>query len=174
VPVEQASGGALQLKWELVGQGWAKCSLAAGSRKTSLAAGHCTDALGDLVAATGGLYGQRRTTRFFFDAEPRELRWVLRAGDEAVGVTVYEFPDVAVSPDLPDTDGTVVWRSTHPRRLFAHAVLNAAQNVLTEHGEAGYRATWALHPFPVGLVQDLRRLHLRDDVCDLPHDLACP
>ncbi|MGV5031451.1 hypothetical protein ACVB8X_02795 [Streptomyces sp. NRAIS4] len=174
MPLDQALAGAFQLKWELVGRGWAKCHLTDDSQKASLVVSYCTDALADLVSATGELYRQRRTSRFFFDAEPQELRWALRAADEAVGVTVYTFPDVALSPDLPDTDGTVVWQSAHPRRVFVHAVLDAAQHVLTEHGEAGYRAQWMFHPFPIGLVQDLRRLHLRDDVCDLPHGLARP
>lgn len=150
------------------------CRLTDDSNSASLLIGYCTDALADLVAATGGLYGRLRSSRFFFDAEPQEFRWVLSRGDGAIGVTIYEFPDVAVSLDLPDTDGTVIWESAYPRRMFSHAVLDAAQNVLSKHGEAGYLAKWGLHPFPVGLVQDLRRLHLRDDGCDLPHDLARP
>lgn len=60
-------------------------------------------------------------------------------------------------------------QSAHPRRMFSHAVLDAAQKVLMEHGEAGYRAKWVFHPFPVGLLQDLRRLHLRNDACVLSH-----
>lgn len=137
-------------------------------------ASYCTDALADLVAGTGELYGQQRSARFFFDAEPQELRWVLRTTDDAISVTVYKFPDVAVSPDLPDSDGTVMWQSAHSRPAFAHAVLEAAHRVLSEHGEAGYRAKWAMHPYPLALVQDLRRLHLRDDDCDLPHHVPCP
>lgn len=174
MPVAQAPTGALQLKWALQDHGWARCHLADDSHQASLVVSYCTDALADLVAAAGGLYGQLRTTRFFFDAEPQELRWVLRATDELIDVTVYQFPDVSVSLGLPDTAGTVIWQSAHSRRLFSHAVLNAAQTVFTEHGEAGYQAKWMLHPFPVALVQDLRRLHLRDDACGLPHDLAHP
>ncbi|WP_327696043.1 hypothetical protein [Streptomyces sp. NBC_00459] len=130
--------------------------------------------MADLVAGTGELYGQHRSVRFFFDAEPQELRWVLRTTDDAIKVTIHEFPDIDVSLDRPDSDGTVIWQSAHPRSALAHAVWNAADTVLREHGEAGYRARWAMHPYPVGLVQDLRRLHVRDDVCDLPHDRPCP
>jgi hypothetical protein len=134
-----------------------------------------TDALADLVSAAGLLYEERRSARFFFDAEPQELRWVVRAGEEGVvDVTVYQFPDVGVSPALPDAEGTVLWRSAHPRGVFSHAVLDAAQSVLAEHGEAGYRARWVLHPFPVGPLQVLRRLHLRDDACELPHQPLRP
>lgn len=110
------------MKWELVGRGWAKCHLSDDAEQASLVVSYCTDALADLVAATGELYGQRRTTRFFFDAEPQELRWVPRQADEVIAVTIYKFPDVAVSPDLPDTDGTLVWQSAHPRSAFSHAV----------------------------------------------------
>ncbi|MGW3460963.1 hypothetical protein ACWDE9_15830 [Streptomyces olivaceoviridis] len=174
MPVDQPQTGGFHLQWDLVGHGWARCHLADGSNDASLAISYCTDALADLVAATGGSYGQGRSSRFFFDAEPQEFRWVLCRGDGAIRVTIYKFPDVAVSPDLPDTDGTVIWESTYPRCTFSHAVLDAAQSVLSKHGEAGYRAKWGLHPFPIGLVQDLRRLHLRDDGCDLHHDLARP
>lgn len=136
-----------------------------------MTASYCTDALADLVAGTGELYGQQRSARFFFDAEPQELRWALRTTDDVINVTIHRFPDVAVSPDLRDSAGTVVWQSAHPRSAFAHAVLEAAHTVLRGHGEAGYHAKWAMHPYPLGLVQDLRRLHMRDDVCGLPHDL---
>ena len=172
--MDQGSAGALQLKWELSGHGWANCHLSDDSQTASVIASYCTDALADLVAGAGELYGQQRSARFFFDAEPQELRWVLRPTDDAVNVTIHQFPDVSVSPDLPDSYGTVMWQATYPRSAFAHAVLEAAHTVLKEHGEAGYLAKWAMHPYPVALVQDLRRLHIRDDACDLPHDLSCP
>ncbi|MEU6387489.1 hypothetical protein ABZ847_28475, partial [Streptomyces bauhiniae] len=65
MPFAQAQTGALQLKWELRDHGWATCHLANDSHQASLIVSYCTDALADLVAATGGLYGQLRTTRFF-------------------------------------------------------------------------------------------------------------
>ncbi|MBY8847104.1 hypothetical protein [Streptomyces sp. SP2-10] len=140
MPVDQSQTGAFHLQWDLVGRGWARCHLADGSNHASLTVSYCTDALADLLAATGGLYGQGRSSRFSFDAEPQELRWVLRHAGEAIDVTIYKFPDLAVSSDLPDCDGTVIWESAHPRRAFSHAVLDTAQNVLSQHGEAGYRA----------------------------------
>lgn len=169
----QGAAGAFQLKWELTGHGWARCHLTDDSQTASVVASYCTDALADLVAGTSELYGQQRSARFFFDAEPQELRWALRTTGDAINVTIYKFPDVAISPDLPDSDGTVMWQSTHPRPAFAHAVLEAALTVLREQGEAGYRTKWAMHPYPLGLVQDLRRLHMRDDICDMPHDVPC-
>ncbi|GGS34146.1 hypothetical protein GCM10010269_83910 [Streptomyces humidus] len=99
---------------------------------------------------------------------------MLHTTDDAVNLTIYKFPDVALSPNLPDSHGTVLWQATYPRPAFAHAVLEAAHTVLTEHGEAGYLAKWAMHPYLVPRVQGLRRLHMRDDVCDLPHGISCP
>lgn len=163
------------IDWELTGHGWARCRLsAADGQEVGLVCGYLTDALADLVAAAGGLYGPAREIRFFFDDEPTELRWVLsRAGSgeaDDVEVTVYRFPDVAVSPDLPDSAGTVVWRSTQSRPEFAHAVLEAAEAVLARYGEEGYRERWGRYDYPVALVQDLRRLHLREDACGAAHD----
>ncbi|MEV1061526.1 hypothetical protein [Streptomyces sp. NPDC050263] len=154
------------MEWELTGHGSAECRLSGeGERATSLVFGYCTDALADLVAGAGALYGPSRVTRFFFDAEPAELRWVLRrTGGEEVEVTVYRFPDVGVSPDLPDAEGTVIWRSAQPRSVFARAVLTAARAVLARHGEDGYRERWARHDYPTALVQDLSRF-LRGSQC---------
>lgn len=47
----------------------------------------------------------------------------------------------------------------------------AAQTVWRQHGEEGYRKKWMQHPFPVSSLQDLQRLHLRDDECQMEHDL---
>ncbi len=88
-------------------------------------------------------------------------------------MSIYSFPDVAISPDLPDGTGA----SYGPARIcsqLAHVVAEAAQRVLREHGEDGYLAKWAMHPFPVAILQDLRRLHLRHDRCDLAHDMTVP
>lgn len=71
---------------------------------------------------------------------PRLTYVLLRTTDDTVKATIYEFPDIAVSPDCPDSDGTVIWQSAHPRPAFAHAVWNAAGTVLRQHGEAGNRA----------------------------------
>jgi hypothetical protein len=81
---------------------------------------------------------------------------------------------MAISPDLPDGDGRLLWAGTQSRSQLAHVVAEAAQRVLREHGEDGYLAKWAMHPFPVAILQDLRRLHLRHDRCDLAHDMTVP
>jgi hypothetical protein len=42
--------------------------------------------------------------------------------------------------------------------VFAQTVCDAAQQVLEEHGEAGYLQKWSEHPFPSVQLSELTRL----------------
>lgn len=164
-----------QLAWELVGSGWATCRVDDGASQTKLVASYLTDALHDLVSGMTALYTSRSVQRFSFESEPQELRWVLRRHEAGVDVAIYKFPDSSTSwGQLPDSGGTLLWASTVPRAILAHVVLEAAQTVLREHGEEGYRAKWKEHAFPAGAVQDLQRLHLREDDCGRAHEVSLP
>ncbi|GHB24863.1 hypothetical protein GCM10010377_13570 [Streptomyces viridiviolaceus] len=88
-----------------------------------------------------------------------------------VEILVHLFADMFTSFELPDDEGELSWSSIQPRSVVGHAVTEAAQTVLRQHGEEGYRKKWMQHPFPVSALQDLRRLHLRDDECRMEHDL---
>ncbi|WP_405885306.1 hypothetical protein OG762_45335 [Streptomyces sp. NBC_01136] len=164
----------LQFSWELSGSGWATCRIAAGSSERKDVVGYCTDALADLLHGVAGLYGPTPVQRFSFDLEPAEARWVLRGSDSDVDIAIYRFPDMSTSFDATDQEGTLSWSSEQPRSLLGHVVVEAAQSVLRLHGEDGYRTKWVQHPFPVAALQDLRRLHLRDDRCDRRHDVEFP
>jgi hypothetical protein len=161
----------LQFSWELSGAGWATCRIADGSSERQDHVSYCTDALADLLHGIAGLYGSSSVQRFSFDLEPAEVRWVLRSHGQDVKILIYLFADMFTSFELPDDEGELSWSSTQPRSVVGHAVLEAAQTVLRQHGEEGYRKKWMQHPFPVSALQDLRRLHLRDDECQMEHDL---
>jgi len=161
----------LQFSWELSGAGWATCRIADGSSERKDHVSYCTDALADLLHGVAGLYGPRSVQRFSFDLEPAEVRWVLRSHGQGVEILIYRFPDMSMSFDLPDDEGELSWSSTQPRSVVGHAVVEAAQTVWQQHGEEGYRKKWMQHPFPVSALQDLRRLHLRDDECQMEHGL---
>ncbi|MEV7233137.1 hypothetical protein AB0N06_03835 [Streptomyces sp. NPDC051020] len=164
--------GDLQFSWELSGSGWATCRIADSTSERKHFVSYCADALSDLIHRVAGLCGPTSVQRVSFDLEPAEVRWVLRCQDSEVSIAIYEFPDMFTSYDKPNSEGKLVWRSNQPRTLLSHAVMEAAQDVLRIHGEDGYRAKWVQHPFPVAALQDLRRLHMRDDSCELPHDMA--
>ncbi|MFE9820539.1 hypothetical protein [Streptomyces sp. NPDC005773] len=133
--------------------------------KLRLETAHCTNALADLLHGVAGLYGKSFVHRISFDLEPAEVRWCLRRRGADVDISIYYFPDMGGSWDAPDEDGRLSWSSTQPRRVLGHAVMEAAQAVLSLHGEAGYLEKWVQYPFPVAALQDLRRLHRRDDGC---------
>ncbi|RSS53236.1 hypothetical protein [Streptomyces sp. WAC01280] len=158
--------GDLQFSWELGGSGWAAYRIADTAAEQKHIVSYCTDALADLLFGVTGLYGTSSVQRVSFDLEPAEVRWRLRRRGADVYIAIYSFPDVSTSWDAPDGEGTLSWSSSQPRRVFSHAVMEAAQAVLSLHGEAGYLEKWHRYPFPVAALQDLRRLHQRDDECE--------
>ncbi|WP_175407503.1 hypothetical protein [Streptomyces sp. TRM64462] len=164
----------LEFSWGLSGSGWATCHIADGASEHKSFVSYCTNALADVLHGVAALYGPGTIHRFSFDLEPAEVRWVLRRQGPNVDISIYRFPDMSASFDANDADGTLVWSSRQDRSALSHAVMEAAQSVLRIHGEEGYRAKWVQHPFPVAALQDLCRLHLRDDECDAQHDLSLP
>lgn len=160
----------LHFSWELSGSGWARYRIWDGSTKHGDSASYCTNALADVLKGVAGLYGLHDVQRFSFDLEPAEARWILRRRNDDVHIAIRRFPDMLTSHDVPDGQGTLVWTSTRPRALLAHAVLMAAEKVWHTHGEEGYLRKWQLHPFPTRELEALRSLHLAVDDCALRHD----
>ncbi|WP_218011201.1 CPCC family cysteine-rich protein [Herbidospora mongoliensis] len=157
----------LELEWRLIGTGVAQILIGDGTTSLSETFGNQTDALADFLHGMTALYGPLTTNRFFFDAEPAEIRWVTRRDGELIEISVYRFGDVAVSLDLPDSAGDLVWRSVRSRARLAHAAVTAAQGLLAENDDEGYLAKWIRHPFPVNALRELLRLHAADDGCDM-------
>ncbi|OKI32140.1 hypothetical protein A6A29_21575 [Streptomyces sp. TSRI0281] len=164
----------LRFGWELMGSGWARCRMTDGTSERTDLVSYCTDALADLLYSFAALYGPGTVHRFSFDLEPAEVRWVLRGEGSDVDIAIYLFPDMSASFDASDDDGTLVWNSRLERGALSHSIVETAQSVLRFHGEEGYRAKWMQHPFPIAALQDLRRMHVRDDVCDTQHDMSLP
>ncbi|MFF0480206.1 hypothetical protein [Streptomyces sp. NPDC004435] len=158
--------GEFRFSWELRGAGGVTYRIDDGVSEHETLIGYCTDALADLLYAMTGLYGDSFGERFSFDREPMETRWLLRRRGADVAIDIFEFPDGGTSWGSPDeTGGILLWSSTQPRGVLCHAVKEAAEGVLREHGEEGYLEKWMRHPFPVAALQDLRRLHRRGDDC---------
>ncbi|MEU3421989.1 hypothetical protein [Streptomyces murinus] len=157
--------GDLRFSWELSGTGWATYRISDGTSESTDIVSYCTDALSDLLYAVAGLYEAADAQRVSFDLEPAETRWRLRRHGADVEITIYRFPDMTTSWNAPDGEGTRRWNSTQPRAELGHVVVEAAETVLRLHGEAGYRKKWSEHDFPSAALDDLRRLHRRDDEC---------
>ncbi|MFJ3205134.1 hypothetical protein [Streptomyces sp. NPDC086989] len=157
--------GDLRFSWELGGSGWATCRIADGTSEWKDIVSYLSDALADTLHAMVGLYGASDVERISFELEPAEARWRLRRRGADVTIDIYRFPDSMTSWDQPDDAGSLSWSTTQPRSVLCHAVMEAAEEVLRTHGEAGYRKKWDAHPFPVAALHDLRRLHRQNDSC---------
>jgi hypothetical protein len=84
----------LEFTYELVGRGWARCSLQIGDKEVTLTPSYLSDALGDLLAAIITVVrGAERATASFAD-EPGEHVWVFESTTKGrVRIGVFEFRD---------------------------------------------------------------------------------
>jgi hypothetical protein len=152
----------LTITYELVGTGWARCTVTDERGRAEITASYLSDALGRLVLGALGVLAGFESVAFGFDEEPGGYRWLIEATDgDEVQVRLF-----AVEPGAgPRLAGTRVLFDTLCRPLgFARAVHAAASAVLRDHGEAGYRSKWAEHDFPV------RPLHLLTEALALPEN----
>jgi hypothetical protein len=152
----------LTITYELVGTGWARCTIADERERAEITASYLSDALGRLVLGALGVLAGFHSVGFGFDEEPGGYRWLIEATDgDKVQVRL-----LAMEPGAgPHHAGARVLFDTLCRPLtFARAVQAAASDVLLVHGEAGYRSRWAEHDFPA------RPLHLLTEALALPEN----
>jgi len=137
----------VKVDYRLTGHGWADCDVEIAGQQASMIASYLSDALADLLAATTAVVKGAAESTFSFHEEPAEVRWRLRrAGPERMRVRILRLEDAFA--DLPDEVGEVLLDAECRTRTFAGQVLSAAQEILREHGTAGYRREWGLYDFP--------------------------
>lgn len=136
-----------EISYELVGAGWSRCTMRAGSSECVVTASYLSDALGMLVLGALGILSGLKAVSFSFDEEPGEYRWVIQQTNvNQVQIEILSFEELW--GNRPNSEGTPKWSFTCRPAVFASAVKAAADAVLTEHGEAGYLEKWCEHPFP--------------------------
>jgi hypothetical protein len=147
----------MKLRYKLTGTGWSEASLEDKDHAVTLSASYLSDALGEL--ARGALAVLRRSgeVRFSFDEEPGEYRWILKRMDtESYALSIIEFTELF--GNKPDDTGEVVFSHVFSRIGFGKMVLKALEDVLHEHGEAGYKEKWHMHDFPTSELSALHAL----------------
>ena len=163
----------LKIEFEMIGHGWAKCSLHFGGQPYEMnGVSYCTDALGDIVRVAVLMVTGHHAGRLSFDAEPMEWRWVLNRhwqddanlSREGLRLRILTFQDIYA--EQPDDQGAPEFEAICEPEEFARAVVWAASKVWEEVGAEVYAKTWRGIPFPSRALAALKA------ALDLPPDLA--
>ncbi|WP_125636537.1 hypothetical protein [Nonomuraea sp. WAC 01424] len=70
--------------------GWAVVTVGQGDRQTRMVVSYLTDALGDLLRSLVEVT-QGHDSRFSWDSEPTEYRWIFTREDDALKVRILSF-----------------------------------------------------------------------------------
>lgn len=141
----------MKLRYNLIGTGWADCTIEIEEAIATVTASYLSDALDDLAGAIVALLcGDEHSTATFAE-EPGEYRWEFtRTGPE--GVTIRILFSGA------DSDHQPLFEAEARLRAFAGALLSELQRLLREYGAAGYKARWVAHDFPEHRMYELQEL----------------
>ena len=147
----------LVIDYKLTGSGWAECTIADGPRSCTVTASYLTDAFGDLVLSAVALLHWFNALSFSFEEEPGESRWVFTSkGNNEIELKILDGDDIVQA--IQDRACNILFETVFTREIFGNAVLQAGNNLLEKHGEAGYLEQWVEHPFPTERLNELARL----------------
>jgi hypothetical protein len=145
----------MTLCWTLEGHGWAVCTVSDHTTQAVTVASYVTDGPEALLTAVARIVIGATEARAEFEAEPTAYRWIFHRDGEYVTIHLLEVP----ARRLPDGSGIEIWLSRQRLDVLARVVVRAFDAVETEHGEAGYQATWG-RPFPRSELNVLRSARL--------------
>jgi hypothetical protein len=145
------------LTYRLTGTGWAECSLSDGQTSCVITASYLSDCLLNLVLAATAVAAGFTRVSFRFDEEPGEYRWVITSPrPNEIELEILSFPELWGG--RPDIEGRRLFKTRCLPEVFAQTVRDVAQQLLEEHGEAGYLQKWVEHPFPSAQLSELTHL----------------
>jgi len=148
----------LVIDYKLTGSGWAECTIADSEQSCTVTASYLSDAFGDLVLSAVALLHWFNALSFSFEEEPGEFRWVFSSkSNNEVELKILDCYDRERGWS-PDDECKLLFQTVCSRETFSRAVLNAARNLLDEHGEAGYFEKWVEYRFPTESLNELTRL----------------
>jgi hypothetical protein len=147
----------VQISYDLLGAGWAKCTIRVDDACATVTASYLSDALDDLASAVlAALRGHPGATASFTE-EPGEYRWVFEPLPEGkVAIRIIEFTEMWGG--RPDDEGKLIFHAQCQLCALAGAMLSELQRLEHTYGVGGYREKWIQHDFPVGRLTELREL----------------
>ncbi len=145
------------MNYKLIGSGWAECTLQIDGQVIVATASYLSDALADLLQSVVDLLQGQAEATASFEEEPGEYRWRFQRVDEQnILVRILWFDDLYSY--APDEKGRLEFEAKCRLRTFAGEVLSTMQQLLAQHGLAGYKEQWRPYDFPLELQEKLKRL----------------
>lgn len=143
--------------YSITGLGWSECVVSDEKNTCTVTASYLSDALGHLLLAATAVASLFGRVTFSFEEEPGEYRWVITSPRmNEIEVEIFDFDESWSGK--PDDAGRSIFKTKCLPDTFAQAIFSAAQQILDEHGEAGYAEKWGEHPFPMLQFRELERI----------------
>ena len=147
----------MKFRYDIVGTGWAECTLEYGGQEATLSASYLSDALDDLFAAVVSVLRGESTAEASFVEEPGEFRWQFeRRGATDLRILITEYAEMPSNNRRAPI--AVVLVAEDRLRTFGGAVLSELQRLDRELGEIGYAEKWHMHRFPAKRITQLQSL----------------
>jgi hypothetical protein len=147
----------VEFSFELAGHGWGEATLSDGERHVVIPASYLSDVLSELLTMVRSLLEGALDAACRWKLEPGEYRWSVTCEDGWASLKVLASPGSSRESG-PDDQGTIVFDSSGELGLLASAFPEGIEAVLLDYGEDGYRERWVLHPFPTGLLFEVKEL----------------
>jgi hypothetical protein len=147
----------VQFSYDLVGAGWATCTIRVNDASATVTASYLSDALDDLAGAVSATLRGHPHAGASFTEEPGEYRWIFEPLPEGkVSVRILEFRELWSG--RPDEEGEIIFHEQCRLRTLAGVLLSELQRLERTYGLAGYREKWIQHDFPAGRLHELGEL----------------
>lgn len=141
--------------YDLVGTGWAECTLEVKNKKVKITASYLSDALGDLSMAIYKALCGEKDSRAIFTDEPGEYRWIFKKANEKITeLKIIKYIDYDLN--LPDEDGVVIFEENIDLLEFSNAFVEEVSKLIERYGLDGYRETWHLYDYPQKTIDKIR------------------
>jgi hypothetical protein len=155
----------LTFEYAIAGVGWADATIADSESSARLTASYLGDALGDLLLAVWLLLEGATRAQCSWEEEPGEYRWLFERHGPDVHLEVVAGMRIFGVQER----GDILFETTQPLLVVAEAFTSAAERILSQYGEEGYRARWVQHDFPTATLRSIReRLRAADPPRDIP------
>lgn len=144
------------LGYELHQHGWATAVLTHGDNSVAMTASYLHDSLRELANSAYSISHDSSAVRVVFMDEPGEHQLTIqRINSAELEYSIVWFDDWDSWGMGQHTQSRELFTGRIPTRRFIQQVHSALWKVFDEFGEAGYKARWCEHDFPLAEMNRL-------------------